>query len=113
MIEGSHLSTRQYIRLLKAWVELIGLEPAAYGTHSLRRTKVAMLYRKPISLASNATQQERQPAYLLASSSRRLPVEWRSASARTSASVCCFMDYKSPKSLISAMGRFRPEWVDS
>ena len=46
MIEGAHLSTRQYIRLLKDWVALIGLEPAAYGTHSLRRTKVAMLYRK-------------------------------------------------------------------
>lgn len=46
MIEGAHLSTRQYIRLLKSWVALIGLEPAGYGTHSLRRTKVAMLYRK-------------------------------------------------------------------
>jgi len=41
-----HLSTRQYIRLVKGWVALIGLEPAAFGTHSLRRTKVAMLYRK-------------------------------------------------------------------
>lgn len=41
-----HLSTRQYIRLVKRWVALIGLEPAAYGTHSLRRTKVSMLYRK-------------------------------------------------------------------
>jgi integrase len=41
-----HLSTRQYIRLLKSWIALIGLEPAGYGTHSLRRTKVSMLYRK-------------------------------------------------------------------
>ena len=46
MIQGAHLSTRQYIRLVKGWVMLAGLEPAAYGTHSLRRTKVAMLYRK-------------------------------------------------------------------
>jgi integrase len=46
MIDGAHLTTRQYTRLLKRWIELIGLEPAAYGTHSLRRTKVAMLYRK-------------------------------------------------------------------
>jgi len=46
MFRGAHLSTRQYIRLVKGWVALIGLEPAAYGTHSLRRTKVAMLYRK-------------------------------------------------------------------
>jgi len=45
-VDGAHLSTRQYIRLLKGGVALIGLEPAAYGTHSLRRTKVAMFYRK-------------------------------------------------------------------
>lgn len=38
--------TRQYIRLVKQWVALAGLEPAAYGSHSLRRTKVSMLYRK-------------------------------------------------------------------
>jgi integrase len=46
MNRSAHLSTGQYIRLLKEWVVLIGLEPAAFGTHSLRRTKVAMLYRK-------------------------------------------------------------------
>ena len=46
MIEGAHVSTRQYIRLLKRWIALIGLQPAEYGTHSLRRTKVSMLYRK-------------------------------------------------------------------
>ena len=28
------------------WVALIGLDPAAYGTHSLRRTKVALLYKR-------------------------------------------------------------------
>ena len=46
MVEGAHLSTRQYIRLVKRWIGLIGLEPASYGTHSLRRTKVSLLYRK-------------------------------------------------------------------
>jgi len=46
MIQGAHVSTRQYIRLLKRWITHIGLEPAEYGTHSLRRTKVSMLYRK-------------------------------------------------------------------
>ena len=46
LVSGAHLSTRQYIRLVKEWIALIGLEPAAYGTHSLRRTKVSMLYRK-------------------------------------------------------------------
>ena len=46
LVRGAHLSTRQYIRLVKGWTALIGLEPAAYGSHSMRRTKVAMLYRK-------------------------------------------------------------------
>jgi site-specific recombinase XerD len=41
-----HLSVRQYARLVKQWVKLIGLEPSAYGTHTMRRTKVSMLYRK-------------------------------------------------------------------
>lgn len=40
------LSTRQYARLLKGWLSQVGIEPAAYGTHSLRRTKVALIYRQ-------------------------------------------------------------------
>jgi integrase len=36
MHPAEHLSTRQYIRLVKQWVVLIGIEPAAYGSHSLR-----------------------------------------------------------------------------
>ena len=43
---GAHVTTRQYARLVDKWVALVGLDPAAYGTHSLRRTKVALLYRK-------------------------------------------------------------------
>lgn len=43
---GRHLSTRQYARRLKHWVALLGLDPAAYGTHSMRRTKVSLLYKK-------------------------------------------------------------------
>ena len=46
MVPAAHLSTRQYTRLVKGWIALIGLEPGDYGTHSLRRTKVSMLYRK-------------------------------------------------------------------
>lgn len=41
-----HISTRQYARMLKDWVNSIGLEPSAYGTHSMRRTKVAQIYKK-------------------------------------------------------------------
>jgi integrase len=44
--QGAHLSTRQYARLVDAWVVLVGLDPSAYGTHSLRRTKVSLLYKK-------------------------------------------------------------------
>lgn len=41
-----HLSTRQYARIVQEWVASIGLNPATYGTHSLRRTKAALIYRK-------------------------------------------------------------------
>ncbi|CAN1562783.1 XerD Site-specific recombinase XerD [Caulobacteraceae bacterium] len=43
---GDHITTRQYARLVAEWVTMIELEPRAYGTHSLRRTKVALLYKK-------------------------------------------------------------------
>jgi integrase len=41
-----HISTRQYARLVHRWVKGIGLESASYGTHSMRRTKAAQIYRK-------------------------------------------------------------------
>lgn len=44
--ERLHISTRQYARLVRDWVCSIGLEPSSYGTHSMRRTKVAQIYRK-------------------------------------------------------------------
>lgn len=44
--ERLHISTRQYARLVREWVTSIGLEPSAYRTHSMRRTKVAQIYRK-------------------------------------------------------------------
>ena len=43
---GKHLSTRQYARLVGDWVEAVGLGRSAYGTHSLRRTKVALIYKR-------------------------------------------------------------------
>ena len=43
---GEHITTRQYSRLVDDWVALAGLDPAAYGTHSLRRTKVALVYKR-------------------------------------------------------------------
>jgi integrase len=43
---GEHISTRQYARIVDQWVSMIDLDPQAYGTHSLRRTKVALVYKK-------------------------------------------------------------------
>jgi integrase len=40
------LTTRQYARLVSGWIAGIGLDPALYGTHSLRRTKATLIYRK-------------------------------------------------------------------
>jgi integrase len=40
-----HLSTRQYARIVNQWVASIGLAPHKYGTHSLRRTKAAQIYK--------------------------------------------------------------------
>tara|TARA_R110000744_G_scaffold171490_2_gene290005 strand:- start:922 stop:1395 length:474 start_codon:yes stop_codon:yes gene_type:complete len=41
-----HISTRQYTRIVRDWVTSIGLEAGAYGTHSMRRTKVTQIYEK-------------------------------------------------------------------
>ena len=43
---GEHITTRQYARLVDKWVAMIELDPDAYGTHSLRRTKVSLVYKK-------------------------------------------------------------------
>ena len=41
-----HISTRQYARLVDSWVEAIGLNVRDYGTHSLRRTKASLIYKR-------------------------------------------------------------------
>jgi site-specific recombinase XerD len=40
------LTTRQYARLVSEWVRGIGLDPLKFATHSLRRTKVTIIYRR-------------------------------------------------------------------
>jgi integrase len=40
------LTTRQYARLVSSWVATIGLDPHFFGTHSLRRTKAILIYRR-------------------------------------------------------------------
>lgn len=41
-----HLTTRQYARLVSEWVGGIGLDPLKYATHSMRRTKATLIYRR-------------------------------------------------------------------
>ena len=48
--DSAHLSTRQYARILKGWVTTIGLDPTLYGTHTMRRTKVSLIYRRTKNL---------------------------------------------------------------
>jgi integrase len=43
---ADHLSTRQYARLVDEWVTGIGLRREDYGTHSLRRTKASIIYKR-------------------------------------------------------------------
>jgi integrase len=43
---GRSMTTRQYARLLSEWLIAIGLDPHVYGTHSLRRTKATLIYRR-------------------------------------------------------------------
>lgn len=45
-----HLSRRQYARLLAQWLSAIGLDPSLYGTHSLRRTKASLIYKRTKNL---------------------------------------------------------------
>src|SRR6266571_4365163 len=43
---GRCVTTRQYARLVSGWISSIGLDPSLFGTHSLRRTKATLIYRR-------------------------------------------------------------------
>lgn len=45
-----HLSTRQYARIVASWVTAVGLDRHSYGTHSMRRTKASLIYRRTKNL---------------------------------------------------------------
>lgn len=47
---SNHVSRRQYARIVESWVTRIGLDPALYGTHSLRRSKASLIYRRTKNL---------------------------------------------------------------
>lgn len=63
------MSTRQYARIVKRWVTTIGLDVSAYGTHSIRRTKPALIYKqtkklKAVQLLLGHTKLESHVRYL-------------------------------------------------
>ena len=48
--ESRHLSMSQYSRIIKHFAEVVGADPSAFATHSIRRTKVTLIYRKTQNL---------------------------------------------------------------
>ena len=48
--KSPHLSTRQYARIVHQWVAAIGLDSTVYGTHSMRRTKATLIYKRTKNL---------------------------------------------------------------
>ena len=46
------MSTRQYARHVSEWIASIGLDPRLFGTHSLRRTKATLIYRRTGNLGA-------------------------------------------------------------
>jgi hypothetical protein len=49
-----HLSTRQYVKIVDSWLASIGLDPAQYGTHTMRRTKTTLIYRRTKNLPASS-----------------------------------------------------------
>jgi len=45
-----HISTRQYARTVDRWISETGLDVSAFGTHSMRRTKASLIYRRTKNL---------------------------------------------------------------
>jgi integrase len=43
---GRCMTPRQYARLVSRWAASIGLDSKLFGTHSLRRTKATLIYRR-------------------------------------------------------------------
>jgi integrase len=50
LLRSPHVSTRQYARIVHQWVAAIGLDPTIYGTHTMRRTKATLIYKRTKNL---------------------------------------------------------------
>jgi integrase len=48
--DSPHISTRQYARIVHSWITEIGLDTTSYGTHTMRRTKASLIYRRTKNL---------------------------------------------------------------
>ncbi|MEW6132232.1 MAG: tyrosine-type recombinase/integrase [Pseudomonadota bacterium] len=48
--KSPHISTRQYARIVHGWIKAAGLDSSAYGTHSMRRTKATLIYKRTKNL---------------------------------------------------------------
>ena len=48
--KSPHVSTRQYARIVHRWADTAGLDSSAYGTHSMRRTKATLIYKRTKNL---------------------------------------------------------------
>jgi integrase len=63
------MTTRQYARLVSEWIGSVGLDARLFGTHSLRRTKATLIYRRTgnlraVQLLLGHTKIERTVRYL-------------------------------------------------
>lgn len=50
IVRSPHVSTRQYARIVHHWVEAVGLDSSAYGTHSMRPKKATRIYKRTKNL---------------------------------------------------------------
>jgi hypothetical protein len=74
-----HLSTRQFARIVRAWIREIGLDASAYGTHTLRRTKASSIYRRTKICAScSCCWATRSWKARCVTSESKLTMRWRS-----------------------------------
>lgn len=46
LADSPHVSTRQYARIVHHWIAAAGLDSTAYGTHTMRRTKATLIYKR-------------------------------------------------------------------
>ena len=49
-VGSRHISTRQYNRIFHGWIDMLGLDETLYSTHSMRRTKPYLIYKKTKNL---------------------------------------------------------------